>query len=56
MKKVQHTVIWSVAALAILGICWFGLDKLYAHCDALDGPVIKEAQLALEKGDVTLPA
>ena len=53
MKKVQHTVIWSVAALAILGICWFGLDKLYAHCDALDGPVIKEAQLALEKGDVT---
>ena len=53
MKKVQHTVIWSVAALAILGICWFGLDKLYAHCDALDGPVIKEAQLALEKGNVT---
>ena len=53
MKKVQHTFIWSVAALAILGICWFGLDKLYAHCDSLDGPVIKEAQLALEKSDVT---
>ncbi len=25
----------------------------FAHCDTLDGPVVKEAQLALEKGDVT---
>ena len=24
-----------------------------AHCDALDGPVIREARAALEKGDVT---
>lgn len=24
-----------------------------AHCDTLDGPVIKDARLALEKGDVT---
>jgi len=28
--------------------------RAFAHCDALDGPVVKEAQLALEKGDVTL--
>ncbi len=27
--------------------------RVSAHCDALDGPVITEAQLALEKGDVT---
>ena len=27
--------------------------RAFAHCDALDGPVIKEAQVALEKGDVT---
>ncbi len=26
---------------------------IFAHCDTLDGPVVKEAQLALEKGDVT---
>jgi hypothetical protein len=26
---------------------------VFAHCDTLDGPVVKEAQLALEKGDVT---
>jgi hypothetical protein len=30
------------------------MDKaVFAHCDTLDGPVVKEAQLALEKGDVT---
>ena len=45
-------------------ICGFGIVLLaffvfisayraFAHCDALDGPVIKEAQFALEKGDVT---
>ncbi len=28
-------------------------DRVFAHCDALDGPVIKEAHLALENGDVT---
>ncbi len=45
-------------------ICGFGIvlvavfvvisaHRVSAHCDALDGPVIKEAQLVLEKGDVT---
>jgi len=26
---------------------------VYAHCDTLDGPVISDAKVALEKGDVT---
>ena len=30
-----------------------GLNKVYAHCDTLDGPVIQDARIALEKGDVT---
>ncbi len=45
-------------------ICGFGIVlvafsigisayRAFAHCDSLDGPVIKEAQLALKKGDVT---
>lgn len=45
-------------------ICGFGIVaavifvvvsayRVSAHCDTLDGPVIKEAQAALEKGDVT---
>ena len=25
----------------------------YAHCDTLDGPVIQDARIALEKGDIT---
>ena len=45
-------------------ICGFGIVlvvffiaisayRAFAHCDSLDGPVIKEAQLALKTGDVT---
>jgi len=45
-------------------ICGFGIVlvsllvgtsayRAFAHCDSLDGPVITEAQFALEKGDVT---
>ncbi len=30
------------------------MDKdAFAHCDTLDGPVVKDARLALDKGDVT---
>lgn len=28
-------------------------NSLYAHCDTLDGPVVRDAQIALDKGDVT---
>lgn len=28
-------------------------NNAYAHCDTLDGPVVKDARMALEKGDVT---
>lgn len=30
----------------------FGANDVFAHCDALDGPVIKAAQKALETGNV----
>lgn len=32
----------------------FGTNSVFAHCDALDGPVIKTAQKALETGNVNL--
>lgn len=32
----------------------FGTNSVFAHCDALDGPVIKAAQKALETGNVNL--
>lgn len=31
----------------------FSLPVVFAHCDTLDGPVVKTARAALEKGDVT---
>jgi hypothetical protein len=31
----------------------FFLPFVFAHCDTLDGPVVKTARAALEKGDVT---
>jgi hypothetical protein len=43
----------SLAAVATLGACWFGIHKAHAHCDSLDGPVLLEAKAALAEGDVT---
>jgi hypothetical protein len=40
--------VWAI--LCILGL--LGPDKVSAHCDGLDGPVVKAAQKALETGDV----
>lgn len=31
----------------------FFLPLVFAHCDTLDGPVVKTAKAALEKGDIT---
>jgi hypothetical protein len=33
-------------------IAFFSQAKVFAHCDTLDGPLIKEVRLALDKGDV----
>lgn len=41
----------------VLGILFVGIvlgdNRAYAHCDTLDGPVIQDARIALEKGEVT---
>ena len=41
-----------------MGLVCFGLwlavsGIAYSHCDTLDGPVVRSAKIALEKGDVT---
>ncbi|MFA5700362.1 MAG: DUF6448 family protein [Desulfuromonas sp.] len=38
----------------IVGMSAFNLSPAYAHCDGMDGPVVKAAQEALAKGDVNL--
>lgn len=42
------------AAIALFTMLFLGAGKSYAHCDALDGPVIKAAQKALATGNVNL--
>jgi hypothetical protein len=43
---------WTLVVCAV-GLVAFGTTTAAAHCDTMDGPVVKEAQAAIEKGDVT---
>ena len=43
--------VWVAVVVAIAGTILPGV--VLAHCDTMDGPVVKDARLALEKGDVT---
>jgi len=52
MKKSSLVGIMTLGFL-LFGVVFVGLNKAYAHCDTLNGPVVKDAQAALEKGDVT---
>jgi len=42
----------SIAFAAVAAVLFFAPVPAFAHCDALDGPVVTEARAALEKGDV----
>jgi hypothetical protein len=48
--KITASAFVLVAVIAALS---FSNSRAKAHCDALDGPVVQEAKLALQKGDVT---
>ena len=49
-KRVTNGLLVSVLlALTILA----NSQSAYAHCDTLDGPVVKTARVALDKGDIT---
>jgi len=39
--------------IAALGFALLVSETAFAHCDTMDGPVVKDAQAAFEKGDVT---
>ena len=59
MKK--NKVIFMSSLIIILLAMLFGDEKIFpfaapfvfAHCDTLDGPVVKTARIALEKKDIT---
>ena len=42
------------ALFAVIGMAVLHSAPAYAHCDGMDGPVVKAAQEALAKGDVNL--
>lgn len=47
----RNTVITSLIFLTILFMTMtFGHNKVFAHCDGMDGPVVIPAQKALETG------
>lgn len=47
--KLKKLLTKSAIAVAMLA----SSQAAFAHCDTLNGPVVKSAQIALEKGDVT---
>jgi hypothetical protein len=51
MKPILRKGLHALAAATTLGLLL--VNTAAAHCDALDGPVITEAQAALSRGDVT---
>jgi hypothetical protein len=40
--------------LSVLALAFVGPERALAHCDGMDGQVVKAAQRALAKGDVNL--
>lgn len=51
----RNTVITSLIFLIILFMTMtFGHNKVFAHCDGMDGSVIISAKKALETGNVNL--
>lgn len=42
-----------ILAMLFVGAFLLVLNKAHAHCDTLDGPVVEDARMALQKSDVT---
>ncbi len=43
-----------ISLICFVTVSFLALSSLvYAHCDTLDGPVIQDARIALEKSDIT---
>jgi len=52
MKRNNIIALLSLAVL--FTIVLLEPNKIFAHCDTMDGPVVKAAQKALETGNVNL--
>jgi hypothetical protein len=54
MKSNRGTIRPLLVLFAAIGLSVLLSAPLYAHCDGMDGPVVKAAREALAKGDVNL--
>jgi hypothetical protein len=50
----SHRIGRTTVALFFATVALFATTPAFAHCDGLDGPVVKAARAALEAGDVNL--
>ncbi len=54
MKKRANFTAMAGFGLTIAIVAWvFAPETGHAHCDTLDGPVVADAKMALDKGEVT---
>lgn len=53
MKKKNNFTLMVILTI-LFTILLFGSNKVFAHCDGMDGPVVMAAQKALETGNVNL--
>lgn len=54
MEKKKHLKMAAGIVVMLFAFIFAGSNTIYAHCDTLDGPVVKAARSALERGDVKL--
>ncbi|MDZ7289422.1 MAG: DUF6448 family protein [candidate division KSB1 bacterium] len=54
MQKGRNFITRLTGLSLLFTMLFFGANKSFAHCDGLDGPVVKAAQKALETGNVNL--
>jgi hypothetical protein len=50
----RNNLIRALLIFIVIGFfCIAFSEKVFAHCDTLDGPVVQSARIALDKGDIT---
>jgi hypothetical protein len=54
IMKTNHYVVLETMTTILIALLLTAPARAYAHCDGLDGPVVKAAQKALETGNVNL--
>ena len=50
----QKHIVHSLTVLAVVCACLLLSNKAVAHCDTMDGPVVKAAQRALAQRNINL--